>query len=386
MLVPEPWDAVAELARRLGRMPVVPGNRVEFLGDTDDVFARLGRDIDAATHHAHLQFYIAAADAATEPVMAALQRARRPRRPVPAAVRLARGRRSSPAGCTAGWPAPGWSCGPRCRSTGWACAGTRADLRNHRKLAILDGKVGYVGSLNLVDKVFKPGVVYEDYAARVEGAAVTQMQLVFAGDWWLEAEERLDAPEYFPPAGEPGAVEAQLVPSGPDFPTQNFQRVLVDAIHQARGRVTVVTPYLIPDDGLLQAFDTATHRGVTVRVVVSMVADQRVVRLCQESFYAGLLASGVRIYRYRGPFLHAKMAVADGGLAVVGSNNADIRSFRLNAEASLVVYDAATVAVVAARTDHYVAHAERLTIQRWAARPRWRRLPENLARIWSPLM
>ncbi len=383
--VPPAWAATAKLAHRLTKYPVVPGNRVEFFPDAAETVARLAADIDAAKHHAHLIFYITSADAATEPVMAALVRAAA-RGVECRLVYDAHGskdfagaleRRLSGSGVQVQAALPVRWLGLR---------GTRADLRNHRKIAVLDGRVGWVGSMNLVDPAFKRGIVYEDFSARVLGPVVTQLQLTFAGDWWLEADHLLDEPPYFPALEEVGTVEAQLLPSGPDFPTENFQRVLVDMVHQSRETVTLVTPYLIPDESLLQAIETASLRGVRVRVIVSETSDQFLVRVCQESYYAQMLAIGVELYRYRGPFLHAKHASADDAFAIVGSGNADIRSFRLNAEAGLLLYDPAAVAEVAARQDAYIARAGRLTREAWAGRGRLRLLVENLARIWSPLM
>jgi len=380
-----PLAPVARLSERLGHFPVACGNGVEFLADYDATLARVAADIDAARHHAHLLYYIAAADPATEPVMAALERA------------AARGVRCRLVYDDHGSKAFARGLRARLAGTGvdvraalpvrfFARRATRADLRNHRKIVAVDGRVGYVGSQNLVDRGFKAGIEYEDFVARVEGPLVAQLQLVFASDWWLETDELLTDPAYFPPPGEPGPAVGQVLPSGPEFPSQNFQRVLVDVVHQARRQVTVVTPYLVPDDALLQAFETATHRKVRVRVIVSKTTDQALVRLCQESYYAQMLGTGVELYRYRGPFLHAKHATADADFGLIGSCNADIRSFQLNSEVSLLLYDPGTTAGVLAREEEYIARADRLTKEEWAARPRWRRLAENLARIWSPLL
>jgi cardiolipin synthase len=376
---------VARLSERLGHFPVSAGSAVEFLADYDGTLARIAADIDAARHHAHLLFYIAAADASTEPVMAALERAAA-RGVTCRLIYDAHGSNAFARGLRARLRGAGVDLRAALPIRFFARRGTRADLRNHRKIVAVDGRVGYVGSQNLVDRRFKKGIEYEDFVARVEGPVVSQLQLVFACDWWLETDQLLTDPAYFPPAVEPGAAVGQVLPSGPEFPSQNFQRVLVDVVHQARRQVTVVTPYLVPDDALLQAFETATHRGVRVRLIVSRTADQVLVRLCQESYYGQMLETGVELFRYCGPFLHAKHATADESFGLIGSCNADIRSFQLNSEVSLLLYDRATTAGVLAREEYYVAHAERLTKAEWAARPRWRRLPENLARIWSPLL
>jgi cardiolipin synthase len=346
---------------------------------------RLAADIDAAKHHAHLIFYITSADATTEPVMAALVRAAK-RGVECRLIYDSHGSKDFAAALERRLAGSGVQVRAALPVRWFGLRGTRADLRNHRKIAVLDGRVGWVGSMNLVDPAFKRGIVYEDFTARVLGPVVTQLQLTFAGDWWLEADHLLDEPPYFPALEEVSTVEAHLLPSGPDFPTENFQRVLVDMVHQSRETVTLVTPYLIPDESLLQAIETASLRGVRVRVIVSETSDQFLVRVCQESYYAQMLAIGVELFRYRGPFLHAKHASADNAFAIVGSGNADIRSFRLNAEAGLLLYDPGAVGEVVARQDFYIAHATRLTRETWAKRGRVRVMVENLARIWSPLM
>jgi cardiolipin synthase A/B len=192
--------------------------------------------------------------------------------------------------------------------------------------------------------------------------------------------------KYYPTPSNSGSCLGQVLPSGPDFDAPIYQRVLVQAIYEAKSRITIVTPYFVPEAGLLQAIETATERGVIVRIIVSRTKDQYLVGFAQDSYYEELLEAGVEIYRYRPRFLHAKHATIDDAICVVGSSNVDIRSFQLNSEVSLLLYTADVVAQVAARQAEYVAHSERLTREEWSQRPRRQRLLENLARIWSPLL
>lgn len=384
-VVTGPMAPAARLARRLGRLPPVGGNAVELLADTGDLMARLAADIDAATHHAHLLYYIAAADRSTEPVLAALVRA------AGRGVRCRlvydwQGSRRGARGLLDRLAGTGVEVRAALPLRVLSRRATRTDLRNHRKVAVVDGRAGYVGSHNFVDPGFLPGLVYEDLTARVRGPLVPQLQMVFTSDWWLEAGERLTDGAYFPAAEPAGEAVGQVLASGPEFPAQNFQRVLVDVAHRARRRLTLVTPYLVPDEPLLHALETAARRGAAVRLVVAGVVDQPLVRLCQESYYSQLLAAGAEVHQYRGRFLHAKLAVADDTLAVVGTCNADIRSFQLNAEVSLLLYDPASVAAAAELEAGYLTGADRLTAAAWAGRPRWRRPAEGLARLFSPLL
>jgi cardiolipin synthase len=175
------------------------------------------------------------------------------------------------------------------------------DLRNHRKIAVIDGRVGYTGSQNLVAADFKDGLAYEDLMVRVTGPVVLELQYVFAADWFVDTNEILDGEAEFPVPDIAGAVPAQALPSGPGFPTQNNQRLFVALVHGARKRVVLTTPYCIPDEPLLQAMQTAALRGVEVHLVVSEKGDQIIVSLAQESYYEELLEAGVQIHLYSTP-------------------------------------------------------------------------------------
>src|SRR5262249_19256238 len=172
----------------------------------------------------------------------------------------------------------------------------RLDLRNHRKVAVIDGAVGYAGSQNLVGAEFKPGLVYEELVARVTGPIVLELQYVFVGDWYLETEEVLDGVDIFPDPVHTGGVAAQTLPSGPSYPAQNNRRVVVSLLYAARKRAVITTPYFIPDEPLLLALKTAASRGVEVHLIVSRQQDQLLVGLAQKSYYEELLEAGVKIH------------------------------------------------------------------------------------------
>jgi cardiolipin synthase len=373
------------LAKRLGGSPILGGNAVELLADYDGTITRLVADIDRAENHVHLLFYIFADDRATAPVVEALGRA---------AKRSVR--------CRVLADAIGSRVGLRTLRPKLAALGVtahallpvsllpwqkaRLDLRNHRKIAVIDGKVGYTGSQNLVAADFKAGLAYEDLMARVTGPAVLELQYVFAADWFLETNEVLDGESEFPAPVIAGGVPAQALPSGPDFPTQNNQRLFVALVHGARQRVVLTTPYFIPDEPLLQAMQTAALRGVEVHLVVSEKGDQRVVSLAQESYHEELLEAGVRAHLYREGFLHAKHLSVDDSVAVIGTSNLDIRSFALNAEVMLLVYDCDVAARLAAEQERYFANSRLLSLAEWRRRPFRRKVAQNLARLLSPLL
>lgn len=375
-------ERAALLVERLGGMPPTTGTAVDLLPDYQTVVDRLIADIDAARSHVHILAYLFADDATGQRIAAALGRAHQ--RGVDVRVllddvgshhwekgtlRMLRDR-----GVEARVALPVRFAGLR---------RTRADLRNHRKCYVIDGRIGYVGSQNLVDRDFRPGVVNDELVARVEGPLVAAIEGVVAGDWYMETGARLTLPPQPAPAGE---EIAQLLPSGPDFPLPGFERLLVALVHEANVRVVIASPYVIPDDALLSAMQSAVLRGVVIDLIVSKIADQRLVAMAQRSYYDEILASGVRIHEYRDRLLHAKHVSIDDRVGVVGSSNADARSFTLNAEISLLLYDKTAIARLVAVQDGCIARSDLLDKAAWDRRPRLAKFGQNLARMVSPLL
>jgi cardiolipin synthase len=262
----------------------------------------------------------------------------------------------------------------------------RFDLRNHRKITVIDGRIGYVGSQNIVSAVFKEGITYEELVVRATGPVVLQFQAVFLTDWFLETSEDLLHGDLFPDPERPGSAPAQALPSGPGYPVDNTHRLMVALLHAARQRVVITTPYCIPDDAFLQALETAVLRGVEVHLIVSDKADQILVGLAQRSFYEEMLDAGVKIHLYQRNFLHAKHMVIDDAITLVGSSNMDIRSFRLNSEISVLIYDAATAARLAAAHEQCFKHCRLLTVEEWNQRPLRVKVTQNVARLVDAIL
>ncbi len=378
---PDDPGAIDALAQRLGYFPAVCGNTVELIDDYDGVIDRLVADIDAARHCVMMTVYIFADDAVGHKVADALARA------------VARGVGTrilfDPVGSHK------WRRGTLAmlHATGAEVREalpfrfrlrTRRDMRNHRKLFAIDGRIAYAGSQNIVAKDFRPGVVNRELVARVTGPVVAEIEAAVRADWFLETQTEPDGP-----ATEPertGEACLQLLPSGAEYPMEGFETLLVWQIHQARERVVLATPYFIPDDDVVGALRTAVARGVEVHLVVSKVVDQRVVHLAQCSYYSQLIEAGIQIHQFRDFLLHAKNVSVDSRIAIVGSSNVDLRSFQLNEEASLLLHDAASVAAVEAVQQGYLDGSDVVDAERWAHRSRPRRLAENIARLISPLL
>ena len=243
---------------------------------------------------------------------------------------------------------------------------SRMDLRNHRKLAVIDRRIGYIGSQNLAEAEFVRGRPNRELVARVQGPVVRQMAALFASDWLIETGERLPSMASY---AEAGATPAQLLPGGPAYPFQNARNVVVALVQRARRRVVLATPYFVPDDVTLGALRLAALSGVDVQLVLSQSNNQHLTRWAQRSYYEELLEAGVRIALYRPHFLHAKHLSVDDDIALIGSINLDIRSFALNAEAGLLCYDAAVVERLRDIEADYLADAEILDLARLATAP-----------------
>lgn len=374
---------IVPLVERQGDFMPTHGNAVELLDDYHGALRTLIDDIDGAGERVHLLYYLMFDDAVGEAVVAALERAsaRGVRcRVLLDAVGAKRGlrryrRRLRSAGVDVQAMMPG---GLRWRRSG------RMDLRNHRKIALVDGRVGHVGSQNLAGPDFIAGFPNRELVARVKGPVVAHLEAVFASDWYVETGQALEV--LSTPASTVADVAAQLLPSGPAYPFANARDAVNALIHLARRELVLVTPYFVPDEATLAALRIAALSGVRVQLVLSASNNQRLTWWAQQSYYDELLRAGVRIALHQPHFLHAKHLRVDDELALVGSINVDIRSFALNAEIGLLAYDAGLVAQLRTIEQDYLAHALQLDLAQWRRRPAWQRSREGIARLADALM
>jgi cardiolipin synthase len=274
----------------------------------------------------------------------------------------------------------------------------RPDLRNHRKILVVDGRVAFAGSQNLIEATYdKPknreaGRAWVDLAVRLEGPAVTALDAVFRTDWYSETDEVVEisgdtlSPVLDGTGSSVDGVVCQVVPSGPGFPMENNLRLFTTLLYSAQQRISLTSPYFVPDESLLYAVTTAAQRGVSVELFVSAVGDQFMVYHAQRSYYEALLEAGVRIFRYPAPYvLHSKHFTIDDDVAVVGSSNMDMRSFALNYEVSLMVLGPEVVKRMRAVEDAYRAVSSELTHEEWSGRTRGARYVDNVMRLTAAL-
>jgi cardiolipin synthase len=381
---PEIAQAV-RLAHNLGSFDVAQANRIEFLPDYQGSLDRLLSDIEAARRSVHLLYYIFADDNTGRRTAEAIEQAAR--RGVSCRLLLD----------SVGSRAALHRLAPRLRSAGVEVVPllplrvlrrgrVRLDLRNHRKIAVIDGVVGYVGSQNIVDDTANRGLTNEELVVRVEGPVVQQLQAVLLADHYQETGKEIKDATLFPEPRPAGDSPAQVLPSGPGHQEGNTQQVLVSLIYAARERVDLTTPYFVPDVTFLTAMRTVAARGVDVNLVVSRHSNKPVVQFAQQSYYEDLLTAGVKIYLYRGAFLHAKYTSIDDSAAVIGSSNLDIRSFALNSEVSLLVYDPEVVAELRKIQDRHIGDSDEITLERWRQRSPVRRWLQNMCRLTDTLI
>lgn len=383
---PQEYRMTMRLAEKLTNMPIAVGNSAEILTETQDVIDRLVADIDGAAHHVHLLYYIYADDETGRRVAEALGRA------------VARGVKCRVLLDAVGSKRMLKTLAPALREQGvdvrevlpvgiFRRRFARMDLRNHRKLAVIDGTLGYTGSQNIVNADYgHKDLAWHDMTVRLRGPIMLELQAVFLNDWVFTTNELPEGDDIFPRIAPAGDTPVQTLPSGPTFQTENYQRLVVAAIHRAEKRVTITTPYLVPDQALLQAIETAVLRGVEVTVIVPRRCDQILVGAASRSYYDSLLSKGVDVFLYEPGLLHAKTIRIDDSLSLIGSSNFDIRSFALNFEINVILYGEAFTAQLCAEQENYLRGANKLTPAEWRARPKWRRLGEDVARLFSPLL
>ncbi|HEY7019889.1 MAG TPA: cardiolipin synthase [Ktedonobacterales bacterium] len=394
--VPERYEPFVALNTNLGGLPAFAGNSVELLPDYAGSLARIAEEISEARYFVHIEYFIIALDKATEECFVAMEQAAQ--RGVTVRVLLDHlGSRSYPhykdmlkrftkAGIEWHLTLPLKLFNPRF---------TRPDLRNHRKIVVIDNAIGFVGSQNLIDRTYhkkknlRKGLYYTELVARVAGPVVREFNALFMTDWYTETDAILvdDLPvETRGVYIASGDVLCQTLPSGPGYADDNNLKLYTELIHSAKQKLTIANPYFVPDDALMTAITTVAERGVDVTLISSEIGDQFLVYNAQRSYYEQLLRAGVKVYLFKSPsLLHAKHLSVDDDIAVIGSSNLDLRSFTLNLEVTLICYDKSVVAAMQPIFQSYLARAKKLYLHEWVLRSPVTRLAENVSRLTAAL-
>ena len=267
----------------------------------------------------------------------------------------------------------------------------KINYRNHRKLAIIDGKIGYIGGFNVGNEYLglnKRFGEWRDTHLRVRGSGVLQMQAQFIMDWNLASPGKFVISEqYFPfDSRQSGTIGMQLVASGPDTEYQQIKNAYIKMIYAAEKTICLQTPYFIPDESLMTALRIAAMSGVEVSIMLPSKPDHFFVYWATHSYLGELLAGGVKCYLYKRGFLHAKTLVIDGKLASVGTANMDIRSFKLNFEMNAFIYDIPTAMKLKSLFEEDITYSILLTKEMYEARPLLNRFKESICRLLSPIL
>lgn len=267
----------------------------------------------------------------------------------------------------------------------------RLNYRNHRKLAIIDGEIGYIGGFNVGDEYL--GIVkrygpWRDTHLRFRGDAIDQMQMRFIKDWNFTAKSgiiRLST-KYFPERPQFDGVQTQIVSSGPDTQWKNVRNGYFKMINEAESHVYLTTPYFVPDDGIFEALRVAALAGLDVRIIIPGNPDHFFVYWASMSYLGELLEAGVKVYQYERGFIHAKVLTIDGTVASVGSANMDIRSFDLNFEVNAFMYDEAMTKRLEEDFKNDLRSSVEITREWYHHRKWWFRVNEAVARLVSPML
>jgi cardiolipin synthase len=385
--LPEDLRTVEHIGLRLSQMPATAGNAVDVYQEANETYAALEEAIRGARQHIHLEYYIwqpdetgrhfrdLVAEKAREGVECRLlldavgcwRLTRRFTRPL------------KRAGCQVAFFMPLY---PTRRRISF-------HLRNHRKIAVIDGRVAFLGSQNIGDEYrgrLKRLSPWYDSHMRVSGPAALFLQQIFTEDWLFATHESLTADAFFPTPECLGDSVMQVLPTGPEQDFSALGQLVFAAVSTAESTIRIATPYFVPYEALLVALIHACYRGVRVQLVLPTRSDATFVLWAGRSFYAELLEAGVEIYEFDGGMLHSKLVTVDDRWCMLGTANMDVRSFRLNFEVTALLYDRSVAQGLSASIERYCASARRVTLRDVWQRPAHQQLLEGVARLFVPLL
>ncbi|MBO9355650.1 cardiolipin synthase [Bordetella petrii] len=266
-----------------------------------------------------------------------------------------------------------------------------ANLRSHRKILVVDGRIGFTGGMNVraaFVRALAGDRVNSDVHFQLEGPVVAQLMSVFAHDWNFTTHETLDSAPWFPPptGALPGAVPMRCVPSGPDRAVVSTRNMLLGALAVAQRHIRIQSPYFLPDQPLIGALATAARRGIVVDIVIPGRNNLRLVNYAMTAQLDQIVRTGCRVWRASGPFDHSKLMTVDGAWSYIGSSNLDPRSLRLNFELDTEIYDRELAAWIATRIDSHIANARQVTLDSLYGQPFLKRLRNKVIWLASPYL
>ena len=385
--IPEPYQPIATMLGNVAHATPFYGSRLTFYGNGAEKMKALLEAIEEARDHIHILYYIICDDETGRTLQQALIR----KAQQGVKVRLM----YDDVGCSGVKKA----FFQQMRDAGievypflevrFAMFTDKVNYRNHRKIAVIDGKVGFIGGMNIADRYVKGpawGGLWRDNHFKIEGKGVYGLQSAFLLDWSTVVSTRFDTTGLFPELEDYTESTLQVVTSGPFGQWRSFMQAEMVAIANAKRSICIQTPYFLPTEGLNTLLQTAALGGIQVQLMLPKRSDSRLVEKAMHSFIDDMVRSGIRVFFYKGGFLHAKLLIVDDELTVIGSANMDFRSFEHNFESNVFVYDREFNSRMRAVFQEDLEACERVIPHRWLHRPRLQRLGESFLRLFSPLM
>lgn len=375
------------LLTKISENPITGHNEVKVMSESEKIFAAMLNAMEQATHHIHMEFYIFRHDGIGTKFQEVL--IRKAMQGVEVRVIydglgsyklkssfIAEMRR---AGIEARAFLPPWI----------ATLDRRVNYRNHRKILIVDGKIGFMGGINVGDEYLglspKLGF-WRDTHLELRGDAVYFLQNTFLDDWSLVSEQVVVSEDLYPPHSCNVDKQVQILTSGPDQHWDTVQELYFGAISAAKERIWITSPYFIPDEALRTALKTAAVSGVEVKVLIPDQGDSRIVQFASLSYVEELMLAGVEFYQYTKGFVHAKIIIIDDLLGSVGTANMDMRSFFYNFEMIALLFDESSVSELITDFKQDLEHSKKIDLREFQLRPKLQKGAELLARLVSPLL
>lgn len=363
------------------------GNQCKILNNGTETFEAIFKAIKNARHHIHLEYYIIENDKIGQKTIELLKAKSREGVEVRVIV-----------DDVGSWSLKSWFF-EDLRASGieiypfmevrFPRLTSRVNFRNHRKILIVDGKVGFTGGINIADRYIDgiPDIgPWRDTHLQITGDAVAALQVVFAADWYLVINENLSGNEYFPTLSEAEGTPVQITASGPDSDWESIEQAFFSAIAGARKYVYLTSPYLMPPSSLLSALKTAALSGIDVRIIIPEKSDAVIPKWCSFAYVEQLLEAGVKIYLYQKGFIHSKTLIVDDVFSSVGTTNLDFRSLETNFEINAFVYERKFTRSL---LRHFIAdlrNSREIKLAEWEKRVWHFKLRESLAHIVSPML
>lgn len=366
--------------------PLTSNNRAEVLTNGDETFSTLLAALEEAVDHIHLEYYIFHDDNIGRDILNLLTR-------------------KAADGVKVRLLVDGFGSMPFARkfkdlkASGVETAefypvrfpffSSRLNMRNHRKIVLIDNRIGFIGGLNVGDEYLSRDQRYgfwRDTFLKLEGDSVQILQSIFMMDWYTATKQEISPPKVIQPLQPVGRQWIQIIPSGPDAKDESIIQILFMALIEAEKSIYIETPYFIPDSSTMMALKVAALSGLDVRLIIQGIPDHLITFWAVQSYVEELLEVGVRVYMYQRGLLHAKVLIIDDEIGVIGSTNFDIRSFYMNFEVSAVVHDQDFAKRLKADFAQDISDCKEILLSEFSQRSLFHRIKESGARLFSPLL